>query len=112
MSKALSFFGYLNAFEAVFESDDLTSLESIQNVFKCNSYEAENFVEIQKSENDLPPWSNPTFSRTNFMNCFQFLQDTDDANDCLPYRHKNIDLSTLSFLQRLAFAGKIIWKKL
>ena len=110
MSKALSFYGYLSAVEAIVEHDDLTDSEAIQTSFYCSTYEAENIIEIQKYEVETATesmWSSPEFTRSNFMNCFQFLQETDDANDCLPYRYKNIDLSTLSFLQRLACAGEM-----
>ena len=110
MSKALSFYGYLSAVEAIVEHDDLTDSEAIQTSFYCSTYEAENIIEIQKHEVETATestWSSPEFNRSNFMNCFQFLQETDDANDCLPYRYKNIDLSTLSFLQRLACAGEM-----
>ena len=108
MSKALSFYGYLSAVEAIVEKDDLTDSEAIQTSFYCSTYEADNIAEIQKHEvKTESTWSSPEFTRSNFMNCFQFLQETDDANDCLPYRYKNIDLSTLSFLQRLACAGEM-----
>ena len=113
MSKALSLFGYLDILEAIYEPDDLTNSEAIQAVFKCTAYDADNFLELQKYETGKgnsetgngETWSAPDFTRANFMNCFQFLQESDEGNDCLPYRSKNIDLSTLSFLQRLAFAG-------
>ena len=119
MSKALSLFGYLDVLEAIYRPDDLTNSEAIQAVFKCTAYDADNFLELQKYETGKgssetgngetgngETWSPPDFTRANFMNCFQFLQESDEGKDCLPYRSKNIDLSTLSFLQRLAFAGK------
>ena len=119
MSKALSLFGYLDVLKATYTPDDLTNSEAIQAVFKCTAYDADNFLELQKYETGKgssetgngetgngETWSPPDFTRANFMNCFQFLQESDEGNDCLPYRSKNIDLSTLSFLQRLAFAGK------